>query len=334
MCSTVFLMTCSMAMISSPLLFCSLPLISKSGIVLIVSSVISFIYSTIFLQSLICLIGPLSEVFSRLNCCRRVESDRRRSSDLTSRRCSSNVSRRHQRMSTSSYFSQMFTASTYFESEYGTINELLLIGARRRESSRSYQTVYGLKRTSIHGNEIVEIYTPRSSLAPQTHYRSFSRPSTVSRVTIQTSGLNRPLYISPSITPHSQLSIHSQNLYLQPRSPSPIQPKTAPIPVSIRPCFSAPRLNPSPAHHLQQTRSISTRNSPKIYRQTAISSNDQIQEKQNLTAEHRRNLMKSTTDQTESSSWLKRSNSSWLHSLNNYLINSFEIIYFQKSNFS
>ncbi|CAF4639315.1 unnamed protein product, partial [Rotaria magnacalcarata] len=74
----------------------------------------------------------------------------------------------------------------------------------------------------------------------------------------------RPFYISPSISPYSQLSIHSQatnrqcspsSHRIQPsRSPSPrsLLPLAATATSSLRPCYSAPRLH-VPIHRTQAT---------------------------------------------------------------------------------
>ena len=280
-----------------------------------ISSSIGLIYSTLFLQSILCLIGPTGEACCcpmpcQLTFMRRSKSVRKKSTDSVRRL--SNATRRHQRVSTSSYlassyFSQILTGSTYFESEYGGINELLAMVSRRRESSRSYQINYALKRASIHTGDVLELYTPRTSLAP--HYPRYSRHSSVSR------GVpTRLLYISPSVSPHSQLSIHSQaNNNIRARSPSPrslarLSTAADVSPSLLRPCHSVPRL------HRTATKtdglSNKTLTTTTIHRQQAINSNENLQQNETLTAADRRNLLKSISKTNESRTWLKRSNSS------------------------
>ncbi len=312
---------------------------------------ISLIYSTFFLQSLLCYIGPAGETCFllpwRLKFSRRLTSHMNNGNDLSLRKSSSS-SRRHQRMSTSSYFassyfSQIFTGSTYFESEYGGINDTLTIGSRRRESSRSHQLSHLIKRSSILTGELIELYTPRASLAPyghHLHHHRYSRHSSVPRGA-PTTGLARPLYISQSISPYSQLSIHSQaagrqhspspNMFRPSRSPSPrsfVQQSSTTGP--LRPCYSAPRLHAS--HHRVQTNNLKqtdtlieeTRLSPLhlgkktvmiIQRQDAITSTDDYEQtsiisNEQVSAATKRSMLKSTTMESRSGVWLKRSNSS------------------------
>lgn len=332
--STLCFMTLTIFLLSVPCLFSSLPYLLKSAQIYILSSLISFFSATFFLQSFFCLFGP-----SEHPCCLQVSRHPRRSRSKSvdiSHRPSSNPTRRKQRMSTSSYFassyfSQIFTGSTYFESDYSGINEFLALNSRRRESSRSHQMAYAIKRTSLLTGELVELYTPRASLAPHPHHHPrYSRQSSVSRAGIfsaaggvPTTGLVRPLYISPSISPHSQLSIHSQSGTTlrqrspspQPRSPSPRSLAIAHTPSALRPCYSAPRLNPMQASQTLAEEPVLSLERPllSIQRQDAVSSPDEFE---SLSAEERRNLLKSTTIESGSSVWLKRSNSSWMEIFN------------------
>jgi hypothetical protein len=307
---------------------------------------ISLIYSTLFLQSLLCYIGPAGRTCCfipwRLKFTRHLTSQKNHGNDLSLRNASNN-SRRHQRMSTSSYFassyfSQIFTGSTYFESEYGGINDSLTMPSRRRESSRSYQLSHAIKRNSLLTGELIELYTPRASLAPyghHSHHHRYSRQSSVPRG-VPTTGPARPLYISPSISPFSQLSIHSQTAVRQ-RSPSPhiFQPSRSPSPHSfarlasmpttigsLRPCYSAPRLHL--AQHRIQTNNMKQtdtlfeetptssaqhgRKSPAaIQRQDALFS---TVDNEQLSAASKRSILKTTAIESTNSVWLKRSNSS------------------------
>jgi hypothetical protein len=234
----------------------------------------------------------------------------------------------------SSYFSQIFTGSTYFESEYGGINDSIAMSSRRRESSRSYQISHVMKRNSLLTGELIELYTPRASLAPYGHHHHrYSRQLSIPRG-VPTTGPARPLYVSPSISPFSQFSIHSQTAVRQ-RSPSPhiFRPSRSPSPSryarlgsvpttmgSLRPCYSAPRLHLS--QHRIQTNNIKQtdtlieeastpstqypkRSGTTIQRQEAVfSTNDSEQ----LSAETKRNILKGT--ESAGSLWIKRSNSS------------------------
>ena len=236
----------------------------------------------------------------------------------------------------SSYFSQMFTGSTYFESEYGGINDALTIGSRRRESSRSYQLSHAIKRSSLLTGELIELYTPRASLAPyghHLHHHRYSRQSSVPRG-VPTTGPARPLYISPSISPYSQLSIHSQ-LAARQRSPSPhtFRPSRSPSPHSfsklsstttrsLRPCYSAPRLHVPfqrvPTSNIKQTDTL-IEETPKstvqvekkavliIQRQDAVFATNDYEQ---LSAAAKRSMLKATTIDSDGPVWLKRSNSS------------------------
>lgn len=295
LCTTLFNVTVAIVLISTPCLFSSLPYLSKSAMVYIISAIISLIYSTFFLQSLLCLIGPAGHsccfIPWRLTFTRHLTlhmnnhvnhevSFRSTSSGGGTRRHHRHLS--HPRMSTSSYFassyfSQIFTGSTYFESDYGGLNDPLSIASRRRESSRSHQVSHAIKRNSLLTGELIELYTPRASLAPHAHSHRYSRQSSVGRG-VPTATLARPLYISPSISPFSQLSIHSQAASRQ-RSPSPhiFRPSRSPSPrsfappasppvlmhpsaplsctSSLRPCYSAPRLH-APLHRMQTTTAI------------------------------------------------------------------------------
>ena len=162
---------------------------------------------------------------------------------------------------------------------------------------------------------MIELYTPRASLAPYPHHHHhhprYFRHSSVSRVT--TAAPVRPLYISPSVSPHSQLSIHSQSVAtVRQRSPSPRslnKLQTTTNSSNLRPCYSAPRLNRIQASKTLVEEPVQTLEKPllSIQRQDAISSPEQFE---CLSAEERRNLLKSTTSETGSSVWLKRSNSS------------------------
>ena len=344
LCSTLFHVTCSVLLLCSPCLFSSLPYLSKSALIFTVASLVSLLFSTLFLQSLLCLLGPAGQACCLLpwqcQCTRHSTSQQNKSTDVTMRK-SSKGSRRHQRMSTSShfassYFSQIFTGSTYFESEYGGINEALVMSSRRRESSRSHQAAYAVKRASLLTGEVIELYTPRASLAPYGHHLRYSRQSSVSRG-VPTTGPVRPLYISPSVSPHSQLSIHSHVAARQPspsRSPSPhsfVRGTTrSPTVGSLRPCYSAPRLhvplhrmqlgNLKPNNILSVETSLSPIRSPErslmtIQRQDAVSSTDDLEQTESspnghLSAAMRRSLLKSTTMEAGGTVWLKRSNSS------------------------
>lgn len=380
LCTTLFHVTFSILLIFSPCLFSSLPYLFKTAVVYVISALISLIYSTLFLQSLLCLIGPAGH-----SCCltpcrliltpnftlhirRSPKKDRSLRSASTSSAAPTNPNsggtRRHRhlshpRMSTSSYFassyfSQIFTSSTYFESEYGGLNDPLTIVSRRRESSRSHQPSHAIKRSSLLTGELIELYTPRASLAPHAHNHRYSRQTSVPRAGVPTSSnLARPLYVSPSISPYSQLSIHSQipsrqrspspHVFPPSRSPSPRSfalrpPLTTQMtsPSSLRPCYSAPRLH-VPLHRMHTT--MATMNiqekttsfveeTPKerpvqsnrktvmiMQRQDAIISSDEIEpmldtSPPRLTAEIRRNLLKTTTSDSGGPVWLKRSSSS------------------------
>ena len=253
-----------------------------------VSSLISLVYSTLFLQSLLCYIGPAGHsccfIPWRLTCTRHLtfhinhsSSSNNNDSSVRSTSNSSGGTRRHHRhmshprMSTSShfassYFSQIFTGSTYFESEYGGLNDTIAMSSRRRESSRSHQVSHAIKRASLLTGELIELYTPRASLAPHSHHlhsRRYSRQSSLARG-LAPMAPGRPLYISPSISPYSQLSMHSQvpprqrspspHVYRPSRSPSPGSyappaTTTATNTRSLRPCYSAPRLH-APLHRI------------------------------------------------------------------------------------
>ncbi|CAF4611582.1 unnamed protein product [Rotaria sp. Silwood2] len=350
LCTTLFHLTFSIIIICSPCLFSSLPYLSKSAMIFIISTLISLIYSTLFLQSLLYYIGPAGHTCCFIPCHLKLMCNSTlqitNSNDLSLRNRSNNT-RRHQRMSTSShaassYFSQIFTGSTYFESEYSGINDTLTIGSRRRESSRSYQLSHLIKRNSIITGELIELYTPRASLAPYGgHHRRYSRHSSVPRG-VPTTGLARPLYVSPSVSPYSQLSIHSQFPSRQ-RSPSShiCRPSRSPSPhsstrqssaiCSLRPCYSAPRLHAS-CHRLQTSNirqsdilieetpaltSVELKNKPsiRIQRQDAVSSIDDYEQisippHQQLSAATKRNMLKATTMESGGGVWLKRSSSS------------------------
>ncbi|CAF4960341.1 unnamed protein product, partial [Rotaria sp. Silwood1] len=297
LCTTLFQYTLSIIIICSPCLFSSLPYLSKLAMIYIISSLISFIYSTLFLQSLLCFFGPAEQscflIRWRLTFSRNSNTHTSNNTDTLLRNTSNSVTRRHHRTSTSSYFassyfSQIFTNSTYFESEYGGVNENLTMSSRRRESSRNHSTSYLIKRGSLLTGELIELYTPRASLSPHPHNFSSHRHTRQSSVVrgIPSSTPVRPLYVSPSISPYSQLSIHSQGA-IRPRSPSPhivrpsrspsphivqssrspsphiVQPSRSPSPHSfvpstpitasaLRPCYSAPRLH-APVHRTQTT---------------------------------------------------------------------------------
>ena len=326
LCTTLFHLTLSIILICTPCLFSSVPYLSKSAMIYTISSLISLLYSTFFLQSLLCYIGPADHTCFcipwRLKLTHRLQMNKNH--DVSLRR-SSTTSRRHQRMSTSShfassYFSQIFTGSTYFESEFGAINDALLMGTRRRESSRSYQIAHAMKRNSLLTGEVIELYTPRASLAPyghhSHHHHRYSRQSSVPR-TIPT----RPLYISPSVSPLSQLSIHSQALSRQ-HSPSPHSSAAVSSPSttgSLRPCFSAPRLQATLQRTQKPTDTLmkeipifpnqfGKRSTTIIQRQDAVSSTDDSEQ---LSAVTKRRMLKGTiTESTGPITWLKRSNSS------------------------
>jgi hypothetical protein len=352
LCTTLSHLTFSIILICCPCLFSSLPYLSKSAMVYIISSLISLIYSTFFLQSLLSLIGPAGHscffIPWRLTFTRSLNMHTNNNNDMSLRNSSTGGgnARRHHRMSTSSYFassyfSQIFTGSTYFESEYGGINESITIGSRRRESSRSHQTSHVIKRGSLLTGELIELYTPRASLAPHSHHHRYSRQSSVPR------GLTpavpaRPLYVSPSISPYSQLSIHSQvagrqhspssYLFRPSRSPSPRSfAPSAPVTTasSLRPCYSAPHLH-VPLHRattnikqsdtlIEETSIPIPRPTKKsvviIQRQDAISSTADLEQSAPITnsplpAATRRSMLKATTIESGGPVWLKRSNSS------------------------
>ena len=287
LCTTLSYLTFSIVLISVPCLFSTLPYLFKTSLAYIVSSSISLIFSTFFLQSLLCLFGPAGHSYSwiswRFTCTRRLPLHRTSHSNpdssirgVSSSGGTSSSSRRHHRhwshprMSTSShfassYFSQIFTGSTYFESDYGATSDVLTMMSRRRESSRSHTNSHATKRNSLLTADHIELYTPRTSLAP--HHFRYSRQSSVPRGFPPTA-LARPLYVSSSISPFSQLSIQSQvgprqrspspNVYRPSRSPSPspcsfISPPFSPPIISstpsLRPCSSAPRLH-APVHRL------------------------------------------------------------------------------------
>jgi len=334
-----------------------MPYLSKSALVYIISSLISLIYSTFFLQSLLCFVGPDGHLCSfipwRLKFTRNLTMHGNNHNDISLRNSSTGGTRRHHRhlshhrMSTSSYFassyfSQIFTGSTYFESEYGGVNESLAIASRRRESSRSQQTSHLIKNGSLLRGELTELYTPRASLAPHAHHlhhHRYSRHSSVTRGVTSTAP-TRPLYISPSISPNSQLSIQSQIASRQ-RSPSPhiLRPSRSPSPrsfapvtttSSLRPCYSAPRLH-VPLYRMQTTNikpndilfeetQIPIEQPTKktvmtIQRQDAIASTDDVEQSSPITNSHlsaaaRRSILKATSMESGNLVWLKRSNSS------------------------
>ena len=254
LCSTLLHLTFVIVVISTPCFFSPLPYLAKSAMVFTVSSLISLIYSTFFLQSLLCYIGPAGHsccfIPRRLTCTRHltfhIKHNSNNDSSARSRSNSSVGTRRHHRhmshsrMSTSShfassYFSQIFTGSTYFDSEYGGLSDTIPMSSRRRESSRSHQVSHAIKRASLLTGELIELYTPRASLAPHSHHlhsRRYSRQSSLARG-LPSMATARPLYISPSISPYSQLSIHSQVPPRQ-RSPSPhvYRPSRSPSPCS------------------------------------------------------------------------------------------------------
>lgn len=352
LCTTLFQYTISVILICFPCLFSSLPYLLKSAMIYIIASIISLVYSTFFLQSLLCYFGPAEQtcffIRWRLTFTRNLTLHSNNNNDTTLRSTTNTNSRRHHRTSTSSYFassyfSQVFTNSTYFESDYGGLNENLTIGSRRRESSRVHQLSNSVKRNSLLTGELIELYTPRASLSPHLYnsnsYRYF-RQSSIGR-NVPPAAPARPLYISPSISPYSQLSIHSQAANQQ-RSPSPhvVRPSRSPSPHSLmpstatgflRPCYSAPRLH-VPVHRTQAT-TIRQKNAlaeqPSIsavkrkqktvmiiQRQDAVSSIDDIGEpstrvNSSLSAAARRNLLKETAIGCDDGPvWLKRSNSS------------------------
>jgi hypothetical protein len=351
LCTTLFHLTFSIILICTPCLFSSLPYLSKSAMVFIISSFISLLYSTLFLQSLLCFLGPAENSCCflpwRLTFTRNLNLYTTNHNDISLRNSStSGGTRRHHRMSTSShfassYFSQIFTGSTYFESEYGGLNESLTVGSRRRESSRSHQPSHVIKRNSLLTGELIELYTPRASLAPYSHHHHrYSRQSSVSRGGMPSTAPARPLYISPSISPYSQLSIHSQMAGRQ-QSPSPhiFRPSRSPSPRSfapvtstgsLRPCYSAPRLH-VPLHRITTTNIKQSETLIEetpipvvqpakktvmiIQRQNAISSIDETEPsstspKSILSAATRRSMLKERTTESGEPVWLKRSNSS------------------------
>lgn len=294
LCTTLLHFTLAIFVIQFPCLFSSLPYLRKTAMIYTISSMISFIYSTFFLQSLLCYLGPADQTCSVFSCPIGHASKKKKANnqEIPMRKYSTN-SRRHQRMSTSSYFSQIFTGSTYFESEYGGLSDTSMMSSRRRESSRSYQISHLIKRTSILTGEVIELYTPRASLAPHGHhfYPRYHRHSSVPRTTPI-----RPLYISPSISPHSQSSLHSPVVTRQ-HSVSP-QLNITPI---LRPCFSAPRLQ-IPLPHTTKKSLIT------IQRQDGIST---IHHTRRISAATKRHLLKQTINHSRGSIlWLKRSNSS------------------------
>lgn len=366
LCSALFHVTLSIMIISGPCLFSSLPYLFHMSFIYMVSSSISLIYSTFFLQSLLCCFGPAGHSCSWITC-RLTCSDRSTlntgnltSTDGSGRSTTSSTIRRHHRhlshprMSTSShfassYFSQIFTGSTYFESDLAGANDPITNSTRRRESSRSHQVSHLPKRNSLVVSDHMELYTPRTSLAPQP--ARYTRQSSFPRG-VPPAALARPLYISSSISPFSQLSIQSQmgpgarspspHIYRPSRSPSPSPCSFMPPTMrnrhqTLRPCLSAPRLHP-PMHRMQTTMPMSSvkRNDTLIeettvrpveksrkksmnvmQRQNAISSNEDdleiTQPSSNqtpMTAEIRRNILKATTIESGGPVWLKRSSSS------------------------
>ncbi|CAF3335974.1 unnamed protein product [Rotaria socialis] len=353
LCTTLFQYTFSIIIICCPWLFSSLPYLSKTAMIYIVSSITSLIYSTFFLQSLLCYFGPAEQTCFflrwRLTFTRNLNLHSNNKNNSSLRSTSNASTRRHHRTSTSSYFassyfSQVFTNSTYFESEYGGLNENLTIGSRRRESSRNHQASFLVKRASLITGELIELYTPRASLSPNSNNHRYYRQSSIGRG-VPSSAPTRPFYISPSISPYSQLSIHSQATNRQ-RSPSPhiIQPSRSPSPhsllpsaaaaaatSSLRPCYSAPRLH-VPIHRtqatsmrqndilLEETPISAVKRKQKtamiIQRQAAISSTHDIDEVSTiknspLSASTRRNMLKETGIKSDDGPvWLKRSNSS------------------------
>ncbi|CAF3380086.1 unnamed protein product [Rotaria socialis] len=350
LCAALFYLTFSIIVISTPCLFSSLPYLSKSAMIFIISSSISLIYSTFFLQSLLYYIGPADHTCFlmpwRLKCILSSRSQVNNGNDLSLRN-PSNKSRRYQRMSTSShaassYFSQMFTGSTYFENEYSSVLDSLTVSSRRRESSRSYQISHAAKRNSVLTGETIELYTPRASLAPYGH-RRYSRHTSVSRG-VPTTGLARPLYVLSSASPYFQSSFTSQvpmeqrspssHVCQQSRSPSPYssgrQSSVGPA-SSLRPCYSAPRLHVS--HHRLQTNSLKQTNI--LIEETSLLSSDQIRQTplmdiqrqdvvspidefgkpsvvphEKLSAAKKRQMLKATTVESGGHKWLKRSSSS------------------------
>ena len=360
MCTTLFYLTLAISFLSIPCLLSSLIYLYKLAFVYMISSLISFFYSTFFLQSLFCFIGPNEHsclsIPWRLTLTRKVPQHSKQTNDSSMRNSTKTLNtRRHHRMSTSSYFassyfSQIFTGSTYFESEYGGLNDSRTSASRRRESSRSHQLAHNIKRSSLLTGELIELYAPRASLAPHVHHR-YSRQSSVSRG-LQTSGPARPLYISPSISPFSQLSIHSQT-FGRPHTPSPhtFRPSRSPSPRSLaltttttttttaaitstdalRPCSSAPRLH-APLHRattwniktsetlFEETTHAPTVLSTKkialtIQRQNAVISTNELErtstvKNTELPAAKRRSILKATAIEAGDLVWLKRSNSS------------------------
>jgi len=329
LCRTLFHLTFSIIFITMPCFCSSVPYLQKIFVIYSLTSIISLFYSTFFLQSLLCYIGPSDQTCLflpiRLKFKRHLHSNNH---DHSTRR-SSTVSRRHQRMSTSSYFqssyfSQILTGSTYFESEYGGINEALINATRRRESSRSYQLTHIFKRNSMFPGELVELYSPRASLAPyghhahhhHHHHRRYSRQLSVSRPVPSTTP-TRPLYISPSVSPFSQMSIHSQGatrqrsqspqISRQSRSPSPHFYSRLTPASSLRPCYSAPRLHAT----MQRPQTINLPSLPIETRKksvTIIQEHDAILapvDHERISAEMKRHNLKSTA-----ALWMKRSNSS------------------------
>ncbi len=354
LCTTLFHLTFSIVAICSPCLFSSLPYLSKSAMVYIISSLISLIYSTLFLQSLLCYIGPAEHSCCflpwRLTFTRTLNLHTKKHNDISLRNSSTSGGTRrhhHHRMSTSShfassYFSQIFTGSTYFDSEYGGVSESLTISSRRRESSRSHQTSHIVKRNSLLTGELIELYTPRASLAPHSylHHHRYLRQSSVPRGGLPSTAPARPLYVSPSISPYSQSSIHSQapgrqhspssHIYRPSRSPSPRSFAPVTSTRSLRPCYSAPRLhvplhripttNKKPGETLIEETAMSDVHPAKksvmiIQRQHAISSIDEVEQSatspsSTLSAATRRTMLKETTLESGEPVWLKRSNSS------------------------
>ena len=343
--ATLLQLTFSIVIVCIPCLFSSLPYLSKSAMIFTISSLISLIYSTFFLQSLFCYIGPTGHKCSlipgRLKFTRRSKLQITTNNDLLLRKSTSNI-RRHQRVSissylASSYFSQVFTSSTYFDSEFSGIHDSLIIGSRRRESSRSHQLTNIIKRNSLLAGEAVELYTPRTSLAPCGHQHRYSRHSSVSRG-LSIAGPMRPLYVLPSVLPSSQLNTNapasarqgspSSNACRSSHSPSPHSSTQLSVPIktdSLRPCQSSPRLHSVQLSNtkktntfIEETSSLPSqhkKNVTIIKRQDAVSSTDDFEPISNpsnaqLTSAKKRDILKAAAIESGHLLWIKRSNSS------------------------
>ena len=346
LCTTLFQLTFSIVIICIPCLFSSLPYLSKSARIFTISSLTSLVYSTFFLQSLLCYIGPTghkrSLVSGRLKFARRSKLQITNNNDLLLRKSAGNI-RRYQRVSTSSYvtssyFSQAFTSSTYFESEFSGIYDSLIISPRRRESSRSHQLTNFIKRNSLLPGEAVELYTPRTSLAPSGYQRRYSRRSSVSRGSA-VAGPMRPLYVLSSVSSSSRVNIdksasvqrdsQSSNKYRSSHLLSPHSTTQVSVPIktnSLRPCQSSPRLHSVQLSDtrktnifVEETPALSSQHKKKdvtiVKRQDAIPLTDDFEHIANplneqLTSAKKRDILKAATIESSHLLWIKRSNSS------------------------